>query len=341
MYDKSDIHNILYSLLTKCEGFNLNAERFFRHPLGMTISAITATFLWGSAFPVIKLSYQSMEIGPSEIGEQILFAGYRFFLAGIMIFIFYTLLGKKQEMKYKTGSFTTIMKLALLLTFLQYILFYIGLSGASGSQGSIISGTASFFQIIFAHYMLKNDQITVQKVIGLMIGFLGVMVTYIPKGAFVFSVGYGEWFVLASTIVLAFGNIIMKQSLVKWQHVHYLTGYGMIIGSSMLLLLGMLLTDFTFFTFSIKELMMLLYLAFLSASGFLLWNNIMKYNAVGKVSLFNFLIPVFGVILSGMFLDEVVGIAAIAGLMLVTFGIIIVNVPFMKNKNKEEKHQAT
>ena len=128
-------------------------EETLKKPAVRGSLALLCCILWGSAFPAIKLSYQSLEIGPSEIGEQILFAGYRFFLAGIMIFIFYTLLGKKQEMKYKAGSLTTIIKLAILLTFLQYILFYIGLSGASGSQGSIISGTASFFQIIFAHYI--------------------------------------------------------------------------------------------------------------------------------------------------------------------------------------------
>ena len=85
------------------------------------------------------------------------------------------------------------------------------------------------------------------------------------------------------------------------------------------------MTAFTFFSFALKEAFMLIYLAFLSAAGFLLWNNALKYNSVGKVSVFNFLIPVFGVLLSGIFLGEEIGLSAIVGLAFVALGIITVN----------------
>lgn len=316
----------------------MRTEAFFRHPAGMALSAIIATFLWGSAFPVIKLSYKYLEIGPNDIGEQILFAGYRFLLAGVLIFIFYAIIGRKNEMKYQASSLKLLIVLALLMTFLQYLFFYIGLSGATGTQGSIISGTGSFFQIIFAHFLLKNDRLSLPKVIGLLIGFTGVMITFIPKGDVSFSIGYGEWLVLASTIVAAYGNIVTKRALTNLS-AHYLLGYGMVIGSSLLLLVGVIMTDFTFFTFTIKELIMLIYLAFLSATGFLLWNNILKYHPVGKVTLFNFLIPVFGVMLSGVFLNEAVGVSAVVGLVLVAAGIIIVNiVDVIKLKISEKRY---
>lgn len=302
----------------------MRTEAFFRHPLGMALSAVVATFLWGSAFPVIKLSYQSLNIGPNDVGEQILFAGYRFFLAAIIIFIFFTLLGRKKEMKFEHSSFKMIAVLAILMTFLQYVFFYIGLSSSSGIQSSIISGTGSFFQIIMAHFLLRNDSLSPVKIFGLLIGFCGVVITYVPKGDLSFAIGYGEFLVLTSTIIAAYGNIVTKKALTQYT-AHYLTGYGMLLGSSMLLIVGMILTDFTFFQFSVKELFMLIYLAFLSATGFLLWNNIMKYHPVGKVSFFNFLIPVFGVILSGLFLNEAVGMAAVIGLGFVAVGIITVN----------------
>ena len=324
----------------RSEGLQVKTEAFFRHPLGMAISAIAATFLWGSAFPVIKLSYQYLEIGPNEVGEQILFAGYRFFLAGILIIAFYSLMGKKRDFKIKKSSLSTIVALAILMTFLQYFFFYIGLSRATGVQGSIIAGTASFFQIIFAHYLLKNDSLSVQKIIGLCLGFSGVLLAYIPQGSGSFGLGAGELFVLTSTIIAAYGNIVTKKAFSKWS-VHYLTSFGMIIGSTMLLLLGMFMTDFTFFTFAWKEVLMLVYLAFLSAAGFLLWNNALKYNSVGKVSVFNFLIPVFGVMLSGIFLGEEIGLSAIAGLALVALGIITVNGYNARRGATVEKNAST
>ena len=316
----------------------MKTAAFFRHPLGMAISVIAATFLWGSAFPVIKLSYQYLEIGPNEVGEQILFAGYRFFMAGIFIIAFYSLMGKKSDFKFQQSSLSTVVTLAVLMTFLQYFFFYIGLSRATGVQGSIIAGTASFFQILLAHFLLKNDRLSTQKVIGLCIGFSGVLLAYIPQGSGGFVIGAGELFVLASTIIAAYGNIVTKKAFSKWS-VHYLTSFGMIVGSTMLLLLGMFMTDFTFFSFTLKEALMLIYLAFLSAAGFLLWNNALKYNAVGKVSVFNFLIPVFGVLLSSIFLEEEIGITAIFGLALVAIGIITVNgLTARKNRVTAEKN---
>lgn len=315
----------------------MKSESFFRHPIGMALSAVFATFLWGSAFPVIKISYEYLDIRPNEIGEQILFAGYRFFLSAIMIFIFYMLLGRKKEFVFQKKSIPSIMAIGILVTFGQYLFFYIGLSGATGIQGSIISGTGSFFQIILAHLLLKNDSLSMTKVIGLVIGFLGVVVTYIPKGDVSFVVGYGEWFILIATIVAAYGNIVTKKAL-QHHSVNYLTGYGMLFGSSMLLILGFILTDFTFFTFNVKELAMLCYLSFLSAAGFLIWNNLMKYHGVGKVSLFMFLVPVFGVMLSGIFLNEAVGITALLGLVLVAAGIIVVNRG--KTSNFEESKES-
>lgn len=52
----------------------MKTEKFFTHPIGVFIAAIVATFLWGSAFPFIKLSYVELGIQPQEVGEQILFA---------------------------------------------------------------------------------------------------------------------------------------------------------------------------------------------------------------------------------------------------------------------------
>jgi drug/metabolite transporter (DMT)-like permease len=51
----------------------------------------------------------------------------------------------------------------------------------------------------------------------------------------------------------------------------------------------------------------------------------MKYNQVGKVSMYLFLVPVFGVILSSIMLNEVLSYLVFIGLIMVTSGIIIVN----------------
>ena len=68
------------------------------------------------------------------------------------------------------------------------------------------------------------------------------------------------------------------------------------------------------------------YLALLSAAAFTLWAKLINYNPVGKISLFGFLNPVFGVILSGIFLGEdFLDIKLVLALVCVSTGIYIVN----------------
>lgn len=70
--------NIVHKKVGK-EDIKLKTEKFFTHPIGVFIAAIVATFLWGSAFPFIKLSYAELGIQPQEVGEQILFVGLSLF----------------------------------------------------------------------------------------------------------------------------------------------------------------------------------------------------------------------------------------------------------------------
>ncbi len=300
----------------------MTVEKFFTSKLGVILAATGATFLWGSAFPFIKLSYEMLNIGSGDIYQQLLFAGYRFFLASILIFGFILLLTKK--ISYEKGTFSILLRIALFQTFLQYVFFYIGLSYSTGVQGSIIAGTTSFFQILLAHFMYKNDSLSTRKMIGLFIGFCGVVIVNLSNESFRIQFGIGEWMLLIAMFCGALGNILAKNGTAK-MNILYLTAYQMIIGSIALIGVAVFRTGFTPFSFDWKSGFILLYLAFLSAAGFVLWNTVMKYNKVGKVSIYLFLIPVFGVFLSSIILHESVHTLILLALALVVSGIIIVN----------------
>lgn len=301
----------------------MTAEKFFSSRYGVVFSAIIATFLWGSAFPLIKLSYSDLHIEANEYSQQILFAGYRFFLAALLIFLF-ILITKRKLINLKKETTITLLKIGFFQTFFQYFLLYIGLSMSTGIQGSIIAGTTSFFQIILAHFMYNDDAVNWRKTIGLIIGFSGVVMVNLTKGDFQFNFGIGELLLLVGMMAAAFGNILARNGA-KNMDVSSLTGYQMLFGSFGLLLFGIITAGFFPFHFDIRSAFMLFYLAFLSAAGFVLWNNIMKYNQVGKVSMYLFLIPVFGVILSSIILNEIIHIFVLMGLAFVASGIVIVN----------------
>lgn len=300
----------------------MTAERFFTSKIGVILAAVLCTALWGSAFPVIKMSYEVLQIEQGDTAAQVLFAGYRFFLAAILIFIFMLMI--KRKVTYQKGTIKPLLTIGFFQTFFQYILFYIGLSYSTGIQGAIIAGTISFFQIILAHFMYQDDKISVRKTVGLMIGFTGVVLVNITRGTFEFQYGFGEVCLTIAMISCAYGNILARNGAQK-MNVIYLTAYQMGLGGAALLIVGIIFAGWMPFQFTPYSLGLLLYLAILSSAGFVIWNNIMKYNYVGQVSMYLFLIPVFGVILSSILLNEVIHMFVVLGLLFVTSGIIIVN----------------
>jgi drug/metabolite transporter (DMT)-like permease len=73
---------------------------------------------------------------------------------------------------------------------------------------------------------------------------------------------------------------------------------------------------------------LLLYLALLSSVAFAVWSLLLKHNPVGMIAAFNFLIPVFGVALSAIFLGEsALRWSYLAALILVCAGIWLVTRP--------------
>jgi drug/metabolite transporter (DMT)-like permease len=300
----------------------MKLERFFTHPLGIALSATVTMFLWGSAFPMIKKSYIELAIAPQEIYEQMLFAGYRFVLAGLLIMAVMLLAGK--GFRYQAGSLPGLARVALFQTFFQYVLFYIGLSTSGGMQGAIIAGTTSFFQIILAHFLYKNDMLDWRKTIGMILGFGGVVIANMSKGPLPFSLGLGEILLLGAMFCGGLGNILARNESARMD-IFYMTSAQMVMGGLGLTLVGAAKTGFFPFAFSGNAIWMLAYLAFLSAAGFVLWNNVMKYNKVGNVSMYMFLIPVFGVLLSALILHEPLQYSVVIALLLVVSGIVIVN----------------
>ena len=88
---------------------------------------------------------------------------------------------------------------------------------------------------------------------------------------------------------------------------------------------------------SVSALLMLFYLACISAVAYSLWGILLKHNPVSKVAIFGFTNPVFGVLLSAWWLGEggkELGVKAVIALLLVCIGICIVNINPGSNKKQ-------
>lgn len=305
-------------------------KNFFQKNINIIICCIFCTALWGSAFPCVKLGYELFNISVDDIFSKILFAGWRFFLAGIIVLLITACIQKKFP-KLKKEAIKSVVILGFIQTTLEYIFFYIGLSYASGFKGAILNPTSTFMMVILAHFFYKDDKLTFRKTLGCIVGFLGIIIVNLSGDVNSQSSFLGEGCLIISALAFAIGSIISKEATKIESNPMIVTGYQLLIGGFILIVFGLIGGGKLHVT-STSAFMLFLYLALLSSIAFSLWTTLFKYNPVSKVSIFNFLTPIFGTILSALILSEdVFNLKNISALILVCFGIYIVNKPKTKN----------
>lgn len=297
-------------------------ESFYKNTKVRCILALVCCALWGSAFPCVKIGYEWFHV--EGAGSQVLFAGCRFFLAGIFTFLMSCIL-EKRIIVMKRSSVPYIFGQGLLQTTVQYVCFYIGLAHTTGAKGSVINASNAFFTIIVAHFLLKAEKVTVKKAVGCLIGFAGVIVINLSPGAW--GSGFslmGEGMVLLCAFAYGTSSVTLKMISDK-EPPTTITAYQLLFGGAVLILTG-LAAGGSIHGFAVKPMLLLIYMALLSTIAFTLWAEMIKYNPVGKVAIFGFSIPVFGVALSALFLKENIWtLQNLAALILVSVGILIVN----------------
>lgn len=293
-------------------------EKKLTQPAGVCLLALFCCALWGSAFPCIKIGYDWFKI--EDVGSQILFAGYRFFLSGIFTFLIGCVL-EKRFLTMKRSSFPYILRQGILQTTIQYVFFYVGLANTTGTKGSIINASNAFVSIIAAHFLVKSERMTWTKGLGCLFGFAGVVVINLAPGAL--SGGFhimGEGMVLICTIAYGISTVLLKL-ISDRESPMTITAYQTLLGGALLVVLGIML-DGKVGQIDAKSAGLLIYMALLSTGAFSIWTLLLKYNPVGKVAIYGFTIPVFGVALSALLLgEEILSIQNLSALILVSAGI--------------------
>lgn len=303
----------------------MNSNTFLQKKIVVAFFACFCCFLWGSAFPSIKIGYELFGIASGDTGSQLLFAGYRFTLAGVLVILAGSLLQKK--LLIPSGkTFPLAFRLSLVQTVLQYVLFYIGLAHASGITASIMEASNVFFAILVAACLFHLEPLGSRKLIGCLIGFLGVVLINISGESLAVHMSLaGEGCILLSALSYAFSSVMIKR-FSQLENPVTLSGWQFMIGGVLLSIIGACMGG-SVNGFHARSTLLLLYLAFISATAYTIWGILLKYNPVGNVSIYGFMNPVCGVILSALLLNEnrSFELTTVIALGLVCLGIWVVN----------------
>lgn len=294
----------------------------FQRPVWVVIFALTAAIAWGWAYPLIKLGFGEFGITGEMTGSKMLFAGIRFAISGLIVLAIAR--GKGKEFKVvRPRNWWYLLAFALLNTTLHYACFYIGLSHSEGARAAILNSLGVFLLVLLACLFFKSDRLTTRKIIGCAIGFAGILALNIgggDSGKFTF---WGDGMIILNALCSASAGL-MTRGLRTRVDVFVGTGYSLAIGGALLVIPGLMMGG-TLPQATVMGIVILGLLIAISTLGFTLYNKLLSCNPVGKVAIFNSLIPVVGAITSCLCLDEPFYWKYLIAALLATGGIYIIN----------------
>lgn len=290
--------------------------------------ALVCCALWGSAIPCIKIGYDLLGIASSDVPSELVFAGLRFMLAGVLA-LAAAALTERRIPRIARGNGHMVVKLALAQTIVQYAFFYVGVSHASGVKGSIVNASSTFLAILVAALVFRQERLTARKIWGCAIGFAGVVLVNLTGSGLGGAMSLtGEGFILVAALSYATSSALIRIYAQREDPVA-LSGYQFVLGGAVLAGAGALAGG-RLPEVSPAGIAMLVYLAFVSGIAYSLWSILLKHNPTSRVVIYGFMNPVFGVVLSSMLLGEAAALPwqqTACALALIVAGIIIVNRP--------------
>lgn len=287
------------------------------------LGALVCAALWGTAFPVIKLGYETLAI--ENTGSKLLFAGERFALAGILVFLFGLIIYRKPLVIGKKDILPAVL-LGFVQTTLQYLFAYVGVGLTTATNTSILTGTVSIISVALAAIFFRDtDRLTPLKVIGCIAGLAGIVFVNLKDFSLGTATLLGDFIVLMSAFSGAGGNIITKK-IMTGRNPAAVTAYQLFGGGLLLIIIGLITGGRVSYS-SPKGVIILIWLSVVSAVSFLLWTALLKHHPVSRITIFTMLVPVFGTLWSWILLGEnILNIGNLISLVLIAAGIVLVNI---------------
>lgn len=300
-------------------------EKYFKDNRYKSILAAFCALGWSLAYPLIKIGYREFGIDGSDLGGKILFAGVRFFFAGMLVLVFCSLRRNKMELQ-KGKNLLWLLLFALVNTTLHYMFAYIGLGYNPSARSTILDSMGGFFLIILSTIIFADDKMSGAKLLGCVLGISGIVAINIQPGTNFFeNISFqGDGMILLNACCAAMGGIITRV-VSKKMNMTQATGQSMLFGGVFLLFIGLIIGANNSWTISVKGILVLFALIMISAVCFGVYNELLAYHPISKIAIYNALIPVLGVIFAAILLKEELKGQYFIAVAMVACGIYLVN----------------
>ncbi len=285
-------------------------------PLGASSFTVLLCILFGANAVAIKISLTGLGVFTT--------ATIRFGMAALVIYL-WALLTRK-PIRISLHQWLQMVILGLIF-FVQLSLFYLGLSKTTASHGTLISNILPFVVLVLAHFFIEEENISLKKVAGLVLGFCGVLILFGDTSGLDRAALQGDLTVLGAVLIWG-GNAIYTKRIIGSFHPSQITLYPLAISAPLFLVTALLLDQEMVRQVNNSILLSMFYQTFVTASfGLIGWMVLIKKFGAITLHSFIFIMPISGVFFGVVMLGEPLTVRLIGSIVLVTVGLVIVNRP--------------
>ena len=274
--------------------------------------ALFLCLFWGGLTPGLKIALEGV--------PPIAVAGWRFLLGLIVIWLW--AVAKRVTLRLPRRQWLPLLIFALIFV-VQISAINIGTQKTSANYAVILLSTSPLFVAVLAHLFLHDDRLSLRKLAGLLLAFLGVASVFLETPP-IREMLMGNLLSILSGFLLAiiyvYGKFLLRNltaiQIVFWE---------MTFGVPLFFILSALLEPSERHVTVPVALSIFYQGAVVAGLCFVSWMKLLKRHPASKLTAFQFSIPVFGVILSWLILGEPITLRLVLGVAGVAAGIILVS----------------
>ena len=293
----------------------------------MLFLSLLVMLLWGSLFPMVKMGYAAF--GVVTTADILFFAGVRFTVCGALICLYCMIKDRRTFVPVKSTLLPVLLS-GVFAIILHYSFTYMGLKLTDSSKTAILKQIGVLFYVCFSALFFKDDRLTVKKLIGVLLGFAGIIAINVSTEGIAFCVG--DALIIAASFCTVFSNVISKKVFDRVEPITA-TGVSQLFGGAVLLLAGKGMGGGMYMGWNASAWIMV-YICIASIFGYCIWFWVVKRGELSKLFIIKFAEPVFASLFGALLLGEnILKPQYLAAFLLIAAGITISNLD-MKNRVK-------
>ena len=286
--------------------------------------------IWSSSFMWIKIAVQ--EIGPiTLVAFRVLFG----LLFGVVVIYL-----QRIQWPRTLQQWTPLFVLGITNIAIPFFLISWGEQSIDSAVASILNATVPLFTILIAHFLLQDDKITAPKVLGLLLGFAGVVILMSKDIGDSLGSLLGQAAIVLAAAFYAGGGVYARKTTHELPGI--LRSAGPLLPATVVMWLAMVVAEspVKFPQLGITWIALLFLGVLGSGFAFVLSYYLLHEIGPTRTSMVTYLFPLGGVILGVVFLNEQLTWQLVVGAALIVASLIVANMQPQKRERSIEK-QAT